>query len=198
MRITRLDWAAGLVAAIGVSTQFAQSEDPRFPLSYFTVLSATLPIVCIVSTLAGNNSLRNALSYASEGGCLVSALTYWTVIAPANGIGAETPTQISNIVLHLAVPGTVFLRAIFSRSAQPATRTQRLQSIWFPALYSSVIFGVQAYAIAPPYQFLDLRQSLVIPLITVPTIGLAYLTLGFLTDAMARRVSAARDDSHHT
>lgn len=139
----------GLIAATGVGLQVVQREDMVPAYQYFTVWSATLIVLHVLSryrvTLVG---------LAGGAGILLSACVYLTLILPINGMGTSATTVAANVVLHVILPLAVLAE---SRAAtlSRADRVSAWRLLTFPATYLVFVAVVVATGRRPPYAFLD-------------------------------------------
>lgn len=149
------------VGLLGVLLQFAQGEDPRFPLAYFTVLSALLIVITPVLAVVQLSSLGELMWRSGVAGIVVSGAVYWPLLAPFSGVGSQPATVGANLVLHAILP----LVAVLSASGRhlPGRRTSRsevLAALWFPGTYFvAVLVGQRVFQQQAPYSFLDVSQS---------------------------------------
>lgn len=114
--------ALGAIGLAGVALQFAQGEDLRFPLWYFTVNSAIgTSALAFAQAIVGRRTWGGwATSFFSAS--VVSGVVYWIAIFPTMGAGVEPLTIAANIVLHAALPIVVLATQRGTRLFPQGTR----------------------------------------------------------------------------
>ena len=157
--------APAVVAIAGVIVQFLQDEDPRFPLAYFTVLSAVLVALAPIAAWAGWVAVSGVVWRSGAAGTLVSGGVYWPLLAPTAGVGSGPMIVSANVLLHAVLPVVVLVAAWRgARSSSP----RQLRTGWstglaplgFPAGYLAVVLVAQLlFDVRPPYDFVDVRKS---------------------------------------
>lgn len=149
--------------AVGVTCQFMQSTDPRFPLLYFTVDSAVLAgIAALLTLLTGGRRGGWRLRLAAAVGVCVSALVFATVIVPATPTGTwfqphdDWAVRTANMLLHGVAPVLV-VADYAARAEMPSVRRSLVWSYAWPLGYLAglmilaALFGGDVI----PYPFLQ-------------------------------------------
>jgi hypothetical protein len=164
--------------------QLVQHTDPKPALTYFTVWSALLGAVALaVAATRRGAHVPLLVRGAATVGCLVSALIFATVIAPATPTGTwyqpwDDPwARTATTLMHGVGPALILLDFVTTpvREARPWRRTLTW-TVW-PLAYLVVTLGHQALGGPPvPYPFLDLAQT------STPAVlgAIAALTLVFV------------------
>jgi hypothetical protein len=147
-----------VAGCVGLLLQVTQSEDPRPPLAYYSVLSAlavTIGVPLLLVRVPGSRIMM----FASSTAVLVSALVFWALIAPSNGMGNTGAAIGATLVLHLALPGLVVLCAPLLRSPLTNSRMSAiLASLTPPLVYLVGLIGFGLAHQPPPYDFLRPAQ----------------------------------------
>jgi hypothetical protein len=169
--ITRAKIADAVTTAVlstetaGISCQFIQRTDPRFPLVYFTVDSALLAALaagltlCLTATGRHLTSLRLCAAVA----VIVSGVVFTAVIAPATPTGTwiqpsdDCWVRAATILMHGVAPPLVALDWALRGWPLTLWRHVLLGAGW-PLAYLCGIAGVVALGIRPTYQFLSPAQ----------------------------------------
>lgn len=179
-----------LVAVLGVTLQFLQSGDPRFPLLYFTVDSVVLFAAVAPLCWRGPTIPRMALLESSVAGMLLSALVFWGGIVPVNGMGAPNLTLIlANIVLHSLAP-IGGLRVLLQLPYNAGARGRSRLALWgaYPVLYTVVTFTLVARGVEPAYAFLSVNRVGLLAVLASSTAALVlYFVIAFAVDKLVRR-----------
>jgi hypothetical protein len=174
--------APASVALLGILLQFTQSEDPRFPLAYFTVLSALLVAATPVLAVAGLSRCAELAWRSGAAGALVAGAVYWLLLAPTAGVGSQWETVSANVVLHAILPLATVLSASRRHLPARASRSEVLATLWFPGAYLvAVLVGQTLLQQRAPYDFIDVARSgwWVVAASSV-IIGLLYLSAALL------------------
>lgn len=183
-------------AALGVTLQFVQDEDPRFPLAYFTILAAILLSISILALWRSPGSARAAAALrAAQAGVLLSSFVYWGLIAPVNGVGSTLGTQLANVTLHGLLPITVFAYNFTVPERRTATLGQLAATLWFPMAYVAGSVLMQLSGHAAVYEFLDWRTQRGLTVAGILGMGVTYLALGAVLAATSGLLGARWRDA---
>lgn len=157
-----LGTAATFVAAIAVSLQVLQTEDPTSPWAYFTVWSAiTTGTGWLLLDLGAGSRVARVVAAAGSIGCLLSAIVYWLVLYPLNGIGIQPLTVAANLTLHLLLPVVVIARLTLGEQTWRLDRHLSLATLLLPLAYVAVSLG-PANGSQSPYTFLRPQENLLL------------------------------------
>lgn len=184
-----------VAALTGIWLQ-AQQSDLATPVPLlFSVLSAVLVTVATFARPLQPPGYQVILR-SGVAGIVLSALAYWLVMVPTQGLRTDEPTMWANISMHLAAPLVVLLGI---RAGQAALKSlsirQVLAMMIFPIGYVITLWTANAaFAVPIPYFFLDPHQTPpgVIAVICVAVAGF-YIGVGMIDRLVARRRSTVSE-----
>lgn len=163
--------AIAILGATGVALQFIQTEDPRFPLWYFTVDSAIASsVLALVQSIRGR-ATAGAVTTSFFSASLVSGVVFWAAIFPVNRLGEEPAVIAANLFLHVALP-VALLAAQRGTRLFPPHGSVLICLIW-PALYFVITWVTAFRGVGQiPYAFMDYNEvGLPLPLLAVAVVG---------------------------
>jgi hypothetical protein len=161
----RLRPLAVIVLATGVTCQFIQRTDQRFPLVYYTVDSAILATAVLLALQSPWAEMAARIHNAAVTGVVFSALIYATVIAPTSPSGGwfaplDDPwVRAATVLLHGIAP--VLLVADYLGSPPPSsTLKAAISCLWWPISYL-IVMSLLAWGglVQMPYRFLSPSAS---------------------------------------
>lgn len=194
--------AAGATAlGVGVVAQLLQHTDPKPVLTYFTVWSAILGAASLAVAAARRGAdVPLLVRGAATVGCVVSALVFATVIAPATPTGTwyqpwDDPwVRTATTLMHGIGPALILLDFVTTpvQEARPWRRT--LTWTAWPLLYIVVTLGRQSMGGPPvPYPFLDPAQTSTPAVLgAVVALTVVFLVVGRLLLLFTSRLSRRR------
>lgn len=198
----RLLRAAGAAAlGLGVVAQLVQHTDPKPALTYFTVWSAALGAVSLAVAAARRGAdVPFLVRGAATVGCVVSAMVFATVIAPATPTGTwyqpwdNVWVRTATTLMHGI--GPVLILGDFVTTPVLEARPWRRTLTWtaWPLLYIVVTLGHQALGgPAVPYPFLDPAQTSTPAVLgAVVALTLVFLVVGRLLLLLTSRLPRGR------
>lgn len=156
-------FASGTIAIVSFSLQ--EAYHLPWPWYFSTISSALLAITAAVFLLRIEIARPQLLqaSNATAAMCLLSAIVYFAVIVPANGLAvfSDPWSVIDNFTLHVSSP----LLALAVLSARGPSRAGPLQkhlsaSFVIPALYLALLLTARWWGWIPevPYLFLSVAE----------------------------------------
>lgn len=186
---------AAITLLAGVVLQFLQQTDPVFPLLYFTVDSALLEAVILLSLLRRPRAEHTGVEITAVAGVLLSALVYTTVIAPSSpsatwfNDGDDLRVRIATILLHGVAPILIMAEYLTRTQDRKPTVRHAFILLWWPTAYLVVVGAFDAVDLCTvPYPFLQPSESgHFAVLAAVLVIGLINVLLGLMLVAGRRR-----------
>ncbi|WP_370333600.1 Pr6Pr family membrane protein [Mycolicibacterium hippocampi] len=145
---------------IGVTCQFLQKTDPRFPLVYFTVWSGILAGVIAIAGVRRYSRLELPRVSAAVG-VVVSGVIFAVVIAPATATGTwfqpwdDLAVRIANVLLHGVAPVLVVTDLILRPPTQRLSRWLGAAYGWPMLYFIAIATSAMAVPYAMPYAFLS-------------------------------------------
>lgn len=164
--MTKLRVLAASVLVAGVVCQFVQQTDPRFPLVYYTVDSATLTAAVLLVLRTPHKMMAARVHGAAVTGVVFSALIYATVIVPASPSDSWfTPhddlwVRVATVLLHGVAPALVVADYLMVRPPVTPVFREAIAFLWWPLSYLAVM-GILAWTglVQIPYSFLSPTAS---------------------------------------
>lgn len=177
--------------------QLVQHTDPKPALTYFTVWSAILGAASLAVAAARRDAgVPLLVRGAATVGCIVSALIFATIIAPATPTGTwyqpwDDPwARTATTLMHGIGPALILLEFVTTpvQEARPWRRTMTWTA--WPLLYILVALGHQALGGPPvPYPFLNPAQTSTPAVLgAVVALTLLFLVVGRLLLLLTSRI----------
>lgn len=185
---------------MGVVAQLVQHTDPKPAFTYFTVWSATLGAVSLAVAAARRGAdVPLLVRGAAAVGCVVSALVFATVIAPATPTGTwyqpwDDPwARTATTLMHGVGPALILLDFVTTPVHEAGPWRRTLTWTAWPLLYVVVTLGHQGMGGPPvPYPFLDPAQTSAPAVLgAIVVLTLVFLVVGRLLLLITARVSRA-------
>lgn len=164
-----------LLGVAGVLLQCIQTEDPRPALAYYTVISALVLAAASALSGAGVPGMRGPL-VAGSAAVVVSAVVFWTAIAPVNGLGQTWAALAATFTLHTVLPGWLLVnRRVIGVCRRPGPwGVVEVEALPFAYLVGLLVARSESHP--PPYVFLDPSQVGWV-LVSLSVVGLAVIHL---------------------
>ena len=183
----------GLLAVIGITGCLLQAirKDQQAPFwTYFTVWS---DIALVTGALVSENRCSRTLERGGTAVILLSALAYWSIIAP--NIRPTTPVGwMATLCLHLLSP-VIAITILVVGASRALLANERWYIYIYPVAYLIVVVTAQQFGSPSPYRFLSIRQTG--PLMVLISVLIASLLYALIGHGISSYVDGRASDGSH-